>query len=217
MALALFDLDDTLIKGNCETAWFEYLAQQGHIDSSNYKSKLLEFDRLYAEGAADIDEYMTYVLSTFTPHPLPLLHEWRADWLNSKVKPTIVKNAKNILTKHRDAGDTLVIISASNTFCVEAIANYFKVDHFIGTSAIMVDDYFTGDFKQPACYANHKVTLLNAWLKKSNKHLNDSHFYTDSHNDIPLLELVENPVAVDADKKLTLVSKQRGWKQISLR
>jgi len=217
MALALFDLDDTLIEGNCETEWFHYLAENGHIDATQYQSDLAEFDRQYAAGAPDIDEYIRYVLRTLTEHPLQTLLAWRTVWLNKNVIPMIARGTNSLLQRHRDAGDTLLIISASTTFCVQPIAELLGVENFISTNPEMKNGAYTGEFIAPTCFAKGKITLINRWLKTSEHGLLGSHFYSDSHNDIPLLELAEYPVAVDADDQLKKVAKNRGWSQISLR
>ncbi len=217
MALALFDLDDTLIVGNCETEWFHYLAENGHIDATQYQTEIAEFDRQYEAGAPDIDDYIRYVLATLARHPMKTLLNWRNEWLQQKMIPRIAKGARRLLQQHRDAGDEIVIISASTTFCVEPIAELLGVEHVLATKLEIINNRYSGDFIAPTCFSEGKITLLQHWLKNSHHSLSGSHFYSDSNNDIPLLELAEFPIAVDADAKLAVVAENKGWSQISLR
>ncbi len=217
MALALFDLDDTLLVGNSETEWFHYLAEKGYIGPIQYRAKMAEFDRQYAAGASHIDDYIHYVLQTLTGYSQETLLNRQSEWLTSKVIPMIAKGTSDLLKSHRDAGDTLVIISASTTFCVEPIANLLEVDHFIATRPEILDGRYTGRFIAPTCFAEGKITLLERWLSQNGLNLKGSHFYSDSRNDIPLLEQAEFPIAVDADPHLQQEAIKRDWQSMSLR
>ncbi|MEM7292818.1 MAG: HAD family hydrolase [Pseudomonadota bacterium] len=217
MALALFDLDDTLIVGNCETNWFEYLIEQGHYDGSTFADDIAEFDRQYESGAGDINDYMYFVLKPLVHHPLATLEVWRQDWFEKSGKAMIARGARAKLEEHREASDTLVIISASNRFCVEPFANEFGVDHFMCSIPEIVDDRYTGVFLPPACFGAGKLTHLDRWLETSGHSMENSFFYSDSRNDIPLLERADNPIAVNADGYLTRYAQERNWPHLNLR
>lgn len=217
MALALFDLDDTLIVGNCETTWFEYLIEQGHYDGRRFAEEIAEFDRQYEAGGGDIDDYMLFVLKPLTEHPMETLLEWRSAWFEHRGKAMIASKTHAQLQQHRNAGDTLVIISASSQFCVQPFAQLFNVDHYLCSIPEVIDNRYTGVFIPPACFADEKITHLNAWLEETGHSLEGSYFYSDSRNDIPLMERVDIPVAVNADNHLTQVASERGWQQLDLR
>ena len=217
MALALFDLDDTLIAGNCETNWFEYLIEHGHYDGTTFVEDIAEFDRQYESGVGNIEDYMYFVLKPLTHHPIETLLEWRAKWFENQGMAMIAAKARERLQRHRDAGDTLVVISASNQFCVQPFADEFGAHHYLCSIPEIVADRYTGVFIPPACFGEQKITHLNAWLTESGHSLDGSYFYSDSRNDIPLLEMVDNPVAVNPDPHLATVAARRGWRQIDLR
>ena len=217
MALALFDLDDTLITGNCETDWLRYLIEHGHYDSGgDFDVQITEFDRQYAAGSGDIDDYISFVLRPLTLHPLEALLEWRSAWFESSGKAMITARARQRLQQHRAAGDRLLIISASNQFCVQPFAQALGVDHYLCSIPEQIDGRYTGGIMPPACYGVAKITHLNHWLAGRDYSLRGSYFYSDSRNDIPLLEWVDNPVAVNADTHLTQVAKDRGWTRLDL-
>ncbi len=217
MALALFDLDDTLIVGNCETNWFEYLIEQGHYDGATFVEDIAEFDRQYESGVGDIDDYMYFVLKPLTHHPIEKLLEWRAGWFQDTGMAMIATKAHEQLQQHRDAGDTLVVISASSQFCVQPFADEFRTSHYMSSIPEIVGNRYTGVFVNPACFGEQKITHLNAWLEETGHSLDGSYFYSDSRNDIPLLELVDNPVAVNPDPHLAAFAQKRGWREIDLR
>ena len=217
MALALFDLDDTLIVGNCETDWFRYLIERGHYDGSTFDDDIAEFDRQYESGAGDINDYMYFVLKPLTQHPLETLHEWRQDWFDTRGKAMIAARTPEQIQRHRDAGDVVVIISASNRFCVHPFAEHFAADHFMCSEPEVVDGQFTGVFAPPACFGPDKIVHLDNWLAETGHSMSGSYFYSDSRNDIPLLERVDNPVVVNGDAHLARVASERGWPHLDLR
>ncbi|MEM7208553.1 MAG: HAD family hydrolase [Pseudomonadota bacterium] len=217
MALALFDLDDTLISGNCETDWFHFLITQGHYDGSTFDEDIAEFDRQYEAGGGDITDYMHFVLAPLKSQSMEVLHEWRNAWFDESGRSMISQRARDQVQQHRAAGDTLVIISASNRFIVEPFAVEFGVDHFMASVPEIIDNRFTGVFEPPACFAEGKITHLERWLGSGAASLNGSYFYSDSRNDVPLLEMVEYPVAVNADAFLANLANERGWPHIDLR
>lgn len=217
MALALFDLDDTLIAGNCETNWFEYLIEQGHYDGNTFVEDIAEFDRQYESGTGDIDDYMYFVLKPLTHQPIETLLEWRAGWFESRGRAMITEKSRALFQRHREAGDTLVVISASNLFCVQPFAEELRADHTMCSIPEIIENRYTGVFVPPACFGEKKITHLNVWLDETGHSLDGAYFYSDSRNDIPLLELVDNPIAVNPDAHLAAVATQRGWQQIELR
>ena len=217
MALALFDLDNTLIIGNCETDWLHYLINKGYYSNSQFNHQIAEFGRQYETGTGSIDDYIKFVLKPLTQHSIETLQGWREDWFSTCGKAMIAAATQDILERHFGQGDTLVIISASTCFCVQPFAEYLRVDHFLCTHPVIEEGKYTGDFVSPACFAADKITLLEAWRKNTAHSLEGSYFYSDSRNDLPLLEYVDHPATVHADAYLSKLAEQRGWPQLDWR
>ena len=217
MALAIFDLDNTLIGGDSDHAWGEFLVEQGLVDAKHYKEANDAFYQDYLRGNLDVYAYQTFALeplTRFEPDQLSALH---SQFMEQKITPIMLDAAQELLQKHREAGDYLLIITATNRFVTEPIAERLAVDAMLATEPEMIDGRYTGGLVGTPCYQDGKVVRLNQWLSENDHSLEGSYFYSDSRNDIPLLELVDHPVAVDADQALTEHARQRGWKQISLR
>ncbi|HBA32650.1 MAG TPA: HAD-IB family hydrolase [Gammaproteobacteria bacterium] len=217
MALAIFDLDNTLLTGDSDHLWGEFLCDRGIVDSDEYRRKNEMYYRQYEAGTLDIFEFLSFSLTPLTRHAIHDLHQWRAEFINTKIDPIISNKSRALLHQHRSQGDYLLIITATNFFVTEPIAERLGVDHLLATDPELVDGRYTGRVSGIPCFQGGKVERLNEWLRQTPHTLEDSHFYSDSHNDMPLLEAVTNPVAVDPDVKLATVAKQRGWEIISLR
>jgi len=145
------------------------------------------------------------------------LYKWRAQFIEEIIKPIQLKPAIRLVNKHRFKGDTVMVITATNRFVTEPIVTLFGIDNLLATTPEFVDGRYTGKFNGTPCFQEGKVTLLKEWLENSTETLENSWFYSDSHNDLSLLKLVDNPVAVDPDEKLSDYAKQAGWSIISLR
>ena len=217
MSLAIFDLDNTLIADDSDYLWGQFLVDQGIVDKSYYESKNAKFYDDYKQGTLDIAEFLRFSLQPLADNSADQLHQWRAQFIEEVIKPLILKPAQQLVDKHRDRGDTLLVITATNRFVTELIVRLYGIENLLATTPELVNGRYTGGFSEPPCFREGKVKLLEAWLKNSTETLKDSWFYSDSHNDLPLLTLVDNPIAVDPDEKLAQFAKAANWPIISLR
>ncbi|MFT6101049.1 MAG: HAD superfamily hydrolase (TIGR01490 family) [Arenicella sp.] len=214
VALALFDLDNTLLNGDSDHSWGIYLAEIGAVDAELQRSKQDFFYQQYLAGELDIYQFCEFQFSVLTQHPLEQLHSWRADFLDAVIEPMIVNGKAHLLEKHRDAGDDILIITATNDFITAPIAERLGVTTLLATQAEFIDGAYTGKIAGTPCYQAGKVARLNAWLEEHDKKFEDSYFYSDSINDLPLLELVDTPIAVTPDDKLRAHANQLNWQVI---
>jgi len=217
LALAIFDLDNTLLAGDSDHLWGEFLAEQGIVDGAYYARENDRFYQEYKEGRLDIFEFLRFSLKPLSEHPPEALHTWRAQFLAEKIEPIILPKAQALVEKHRAAGDTLMIITATNAFVTAPIAQRLGIAHLIATEPEMVNGRYTGEVAGTPSFQQGKVERLDHWLQQTRMDLNGSSFYSDSHNDIPLLERVDNPVAVDPDEALAIHAENNDWPIISLR
>lgn len=217
MTLAIFDLDNTLLRGDSDHAWGEFLVQKGIVDADVYKQANDLFYRQYQSGELDILEYLQFALKPLVQHSTEKLQDLHKSFMQEMITPMRLEKADALLKKHRDQGDFLLIITATNSFVTAPIAEALGVDAILATDPEMIDGSYTGKIAGTPCFQEGKVTRLNKWLEDKPFDLKGSHFYSDSHNDIPLLKMVDNPVAVDADEQLQAFAQQQGWPHISLR
>lgn len=217
MALALFDLDNTLLGGDSDHAWGEFLCQKGIVDTTAYRDANDRFYAAYQAGTLDIRAYLAFALTPLVGEEPQTLAEWHSEFMRKHIAPMRLAKADALLDQHRRQGDTLLIITATNRFVTGPIAQWLGVDNLLATDPAMQDDRYTGAVDGIPCFREGKVTRLHTWLTQTGHTLEGSYFYSDSHNDLPLLEAVTHPVAVDADAELTRVARERGWPVISLR
>lgn len=217
MSLAIFDLDNTLIGDDSDHLWGQFLVAQSLVDAEEYAAANTGFYEDYCRGQLDIDAYLKFALSFLAEHEPPQLLKWREQFLSEIIQPLVLPDAQTLVEKHRQQGDTLLVITATNRFVTEPIVALFGIEQMLATEPEMQQGRYTGDYLRPPCYREGKVDNLQRWLASRDESLKSSTFYSDSHNDIPLLELVENPVAVDPDDKLRQTAHDRGWPIISLR
>ncbi len=217
MSLAIFDLDNTLLGGDSDHAWGEFLAAKGIVDADTYKEANDYFYQQYQQGGLDIFEFLEFALKPLANHPKEQLQQWHQQFMQEVIEPIMLPKAKTLLDEHRAKGDYLLIITATNLFVTEPIAKSLGVDHIIATLPEQINGVYTGKVEGTPCFQAGKVERLNEWLQQTGHSLKGSYFYSDSHNDLPLLEIVDNPVVVDADEKLTATASARDWPIISLR
>ena len=211
MSLALFDLDNTLLRGDSDYAWGEFLAAKGIVDATEHQRENDRFYQQYLEGNLDIDEFLRFQLRPLAENPRSRLQQWRDQYMQEYIRPMITPQALALVEKHRARGDTPVIITATNSFVTRPIADLFGIRHLIATEPEMIDGEFTGGVSGLPSYREGKVTRLREWLREHDETLQGSRFYSDSHNDLPLLEIVDHPVVVNPDEKLAEIARQRGW------
>jgi HAD superfamily hydrolase (TIGR01490 family) len=216
MALAIFDLDNTLLAGDSDYLWGQFLVDKGIVDGDEYKRKNDHFFELYKRGELDIFEFLRFSLTPLRLHPPKQLNLWRSEFLDRIISPIITQRALDLVKKHQDAGDTLIIITATNAFVTRPIAKRFGVEHLIASEPETLNGQFTGEVAGEPSFREGKVNRLNLWLQEHDQNLAGSWFYSDSHNDLPLLEKVDHPVAVDPDETLSQVATARRWPILQL-
>ena len=217
MALAIFDLDNTLLDGDSDYLWGVFLAEQGLVDGAVYERENERFYREYKQGRLDIFEFLRFSLRPLALHPLERLQILHRQFMRDKIEPIILPAAEDLIERHRAAGDTLLIVTATNAFVTAPIAERLGVPHLIATEPERINGRYTGNVAGIPSFQQGKVRRLETWLAEYGQDLAGSSFYSDSHNDIALLEVVERPVAVDPDPQLDAYARDRGWAIISLR
>jgi HAD superfamily hydrolase (TIGR01490 family) len=217
LALAIFDLDNTLLGGDSDYLWGMFLVENNLVDGDYYTRENERFYREYDEGTLDIFEFLQFSLKPLSDNAPELLNELRERFIQEKIEPIILQAGRDLIAKHEKSGDIMLIITATNSFVTTPIAEILGIEHLIATEPEMIDGRYTGKVAGEPSYREGKVNRLKTWLKQHNQTMRGSSFYSDSHNDIPLLELVEHPVAVDPDRALSQHATANGWPIISLR
>lgn len=217
MTLAIFDLDNTLLAGDSDHAWGDFLVEEGIVDAEVYRQANDRFYQEYLNGELDILHYLSFALEPLARHEPEQLLAWRERFVERKIRPMMLDKAHQLLEHHRNQGHTLMIITATNRFVTKPVADLLGIEHLIATDPEMVDGRYTGKVAGIPSFQDGKVTRLQAWLAESGETLEGAWFYSDSHNDAPLLRQVSHPVAVDPDPRLAELARQQGWAIISLR
>ena len=220
MRLALFDLVNTLIAGDSDFEWAQFLIEQGVLDREVYEARNVEFYQQYKDGTLDIHEFLDFQLKPLSRHPRAQLDAWHREFMQRKIRPLLLPRARELVARHREAGDLCAIVTATNSFVTAPIAREFGVEHLLATEPERSGDGFTGAVAGTPCFREGKVTRLEQWLAGRDLALGsfgESSFYSDSLNDLPLLSRVSRPVAVDPDDTLRAHAGRHGWAVISLR
>ncbi|MCC5811133.1 MAG: HAD family phosphatase [Ectothiorhodospiraceae bacterium] len=217
MTLAIFDLDNTLLAGDSDYLWGRFLVERGLVDPERYEATNRRFYHEYLDGTLDVHEFLRFALEPLSRHPAEQLHQWRQEFLEEKIRPIVLQPALDLVRDHAERGHTTMIITATNRFVTDPIAALFGVDHLLATTPELVDGRYTGRIADRPTFREGKVLALDDWLAARGQRPAQSWFYSDSHNDLPLLERVTNPVAVDPDDTLRQTAADRGWPTISLR
>lgn len=217
MKLALFDLDNTLIAGDSDCLWGEFLSEHGYVDSDAYQAGHEKYYADYLNGELDIYAFLAFQLKALADNDRSELEAWRACYIEEKIKPVILPQSIELIDEHRQLGHTLLIITATNRFITAPIADEFKIDQLIACEPEIIDGQYTGQVVGIPSFAEGKVKRFNAWLTQQDQELEESWFYSDSHNDIPLLRKVDHAIAVDPDEPLREEATKSGWPIISLR
>lgn len=217
MRLAIFDLDNTLIAGDSDHAWGEFLIDKGLVDADAFKKSNDGFYQDYQRGELDIIAYLRFALSPLRQFSMTELENLHSEFMASIIEPIILVKGEKLIAKHKNAGDLVMIITATNSFITAPIAKRLGVTHLLASEAEIIDGMYTGEPKGIPCYQDGKVSRLNDWLANKNYSLQGSYFYSDSANDIPLLQKVDNPVAVDPCPRLQQWAEENSVEVISLR
>ncbi len=217
VALAIFDLDETLLSGDSDHAWGVFVCDKGLAPREVYEAENDRYFRDYKAGQLDIMAYLRFVLAPLKGMNAMSLKVLQDEFVSSCIEPMLLPKAQALLEKHRTQGDTLLIITATNCIITEPIARRLGVLELIASDVEWKDGKLSGEPSGLPAFREGKVRKLEAWLKEKGMDLKGSVFYSDSRNDLPLLEKVEKAVAVDADSVLSRIAQARGWEQISLR
>jgi HAD superfamily hydrolase (TIGR01490 family) len=220
LQLALFDLDNTLLAGDSDYQWGQFLMEEGLLERELHQAKNLQFYEDYKAGELDIYAFLEFQLKPLSERKRAELDKLHERYMQRKILPMMTDKAKALVEKHKANGDVMLIITATNSFVTNPIAKAFGIDDLIGTTPEEVDGEFTGRVTGTPSFQQGKVTRLHEWLAERGQSLSDfetTWFYSDSHNDLPLMKLVDKPVAVDPDPVLKAYADEQGWPVISLR
>lgn len=217
MHLAIFDLDNTLIGGDSDHLWGEFLVDQKLVDPEAFKEANDAFYNDYKSGNLNITAYLEFALSPLSKFSSNTLQKLHAQFMSEKITPIWLPKAQALVEKHRQAGDILLVITATNRFITAPIVKKFGIPNLLASEAEIVNGLYTGKTIDTPCFQEGKITRLKTWLKDNKLSPERSYFYSDSFNDVPLLERVEHPIAVDPDQTLQNIAKERGWPIMSLR
>ena len=219
MDLVLFDLDNTLLDGDSDYEWAQFLIEQGVLERASYEHRNQEFFEQYKAGRLDIYAFLDFQLAPLAQYPRAQLDAWNAQFMQLKIRPRIGAASRRLVARHLQNGHLCAIVTATNSFITAPIAREFGVAHLVATEPEQVGGRFTGKVTGTPCFREGKVTRVEQWLAAQGKHWDDfseSRFYSDSHNDLPLLERVTHPIAVRPDHTLKQTALARGWDVIAL-
>jgi HAD superfamily hydrolase (TIGR01490 family) len=220
MRLALFDLDNTLLAGDSDYEWGQFLVDRGVLEREAYEAQNRAFYDQYKAGTLDIHEFLGFALRPLADHTPQDLERWHGEFMQTRIRPMIRPPARALVRRHLDGGELCAIITATNSFVTRPIAREFGIEHLIATEPEMRAGRYTGRVSGIPCFRDGKLVRLEQWLTGLGRRLDEfaaTTCYSDSHNDLPLLEHVRRPVAVDPDERLAREATRRGWETISLR
>lgn len=217
MQLAIFDLDHTLLTDDSDFLWGQFLCDEGHVDRAEYEATNQAYYQQYLAGTLDMLEFCAFSLRPLAAHDPETLYAWRRQFIAERIAPIVAPKAPELLARHRAEGATLLITSATNRFVTAPIAELLGVEHLLATEVEMIDGRYTGRIAGLPNFQGGKVTRLQQWLAQQPQTYTHKIAYSDSRNDIPLLEMADEAVAVDADPVLSAEAAKRGWRAISLR
>ncbi|MEO0437097.1 MAG: HAD family hydrolase [Pseudomonadota bacterium] len=224
MPLALFDLDNTLIAGDSDNLWGVFLCEKGLVDVDSFRHQNEQFFEDYKRGKLDIEAYLRFELGVLAGNAVKDLQPLVLEFLETYIKPILLPKAYDLIKQHQKQGDRLLIITATNEFIARPVAELLGVDELLGCGVEIVDGVISGNFTGTLSYQEGKVARLREWLSEQGKPfgttettLKAATFYSDSHNDLPLLQSVGHPIVVDGDEELLRTAKERNWRCISLR
>lgn len=217
--LALFDLDNTLLAGDSDYEWGEFLIRKKLVNASQHRSKNDEFYEQYKQGKLDIHSYVKFTMVPILGLSESERNQLHSEFMQESIAPLLLESAQSLVSKHKEAGDFCVIITATNEFITAPISGLFQIDHLLSTELEIKNGQYTGNISGIPCYQSGKVEKLQQWLSTRNDDLrvSESVFYSDSINDLPLLELVATPIVVDPDEQLRQAAESSAWEIISLR
>ena len=220
MELVLFDLDNTLLHGDSDFAWAQFLIGKGVLDREAHEARNVGFYDQYKAGTLDIFEFLDFQLAPLSRHPRAQLDAWHREFMATAIAPMVTDKARALVRRHLDTGAIVAVVTATNSFVTGPIAREFGIPHLVATIPAHENGAFTGKPRGMPAFKAGKIERVENWLESIGLYLGSferSWFYSDSHNDLPLLSLVTDPVAVDPDDTLQAHAAARGWPVISLR
>ncbi|MCX7897962.1 MAG: HAD-IB family hydrolase [Rhodocyclaceae bacterium] len=220
MRLALFDLDNTLLAGDSDFAWAQFLIAKGVLDREVHAAKNQAFYDDYKAGVLDIEAFLAFQLAPLSRHTRSELDAWHREFMATYIAPMMTPAARTLVARHRDAGDLCAVVTATNSFVTGPIARAFGIEHLIATIPACENGHFTGKVRGIPAFREGKIARVEAWLETLGLwwgSFAETWFYSDSLNDLPLLQRVSHPVAVDPDDTLRREAASRGWPIMSLR
>lgn len=217
MNLTLFDLDHTLLAGDSDYLWGRFLVDEGVVDGPTYARENERFHAQYEAGNLDIHAYQRFALAPLLDNPLETMHALRARYVETYVAPIVARHARALIAHHREHGDRLAIITATNRFITEPIAKVLGIDALIATEPEIVDGAYTGEIAGTPSFQAGKIERAKAWAAEQPQPFEHVTFYSDSLNDLPLLRWADTAIVVDPDETLAAAAREAGWPIISLR
>lgn len=216
MTLALFDLDNTLLNDDSDYQWGQFLVAKGLVDTDTHTKRNNEFYQQYQNGTLDIHEFCAFSFSSLACRSMEELAELHKEFMQEYIEPKMSKKSKALIAQHQAMDHTLMVITATNSFVTRPIVTAFGIDNLIAIEPKIENGRYTTKIDGVPSFKEGKVTRLEAWLAENNETLDGSYFYSDSRNDLPLLERVTYPIAVDPDPTLEAIAREREWDIISL-
>jgi HAD superfamily hydrolase (TIGR01490 family) len=216
--LTLFDLDHTLLHGDSDVLWCEFLMDEGLLDRQVFAARNADMEGRYRAGTVGVEEFAHFYVGTLAGRSPSDWEPLRRRFLREIVVPRIPRDATRLVNEHLEAGDLVVMTTATNRFITEMTARHFGIPYLLATVPEIADGKFTGGTTGTLNMREGKVTRLRHWLEERGESLADfrSTAYSDSINDLPLLEAVQAPVAVNPDPRLAAIARERGWKVLHL-
>ena len=219
MELVLFDLDNTLLAGDSDFSWAQFLIGKGVLDREVYEARNLQFYDQYKAGTLDIFEFLDFQLAPLARHDRAQLDRWHEEFMDTFIRPMITTAARALVDQHRTDDTLLAVVTATNSFVTGPIVREFGIPNLVATIPAQMDGRFTGKPRGMPAFKAGKIERVEAWLESLGLYMGSferTHFYSDSHNDIPLMARVSRPVAVDPDDTLREHARLHGWEVISL-
>ena len=216
MTLVLFDLDNTLLSGDSDHAWGDFLIKKNIVDAVSYKAANEAFYEQYKQGVLNIYDYCAFSFVPLSERSMDELHVLHDEFMLTVIRPMMGEKAKALVEKHKQQGHTLMVITATNSFITRPIVEAFGIEHLLATEPRVLGGRYTNEIEGIPCYKEGKVSRIKQWLARNETSLEGSFFYSDSHNDLPLMEIVDTAIAVDPDEELEKIAIEKGWDIISL-
>lgn len=214
MNLAIFDLDKTLLEGDSDHTWGIYACERGLVEKEFYEQENDKFYAQYDEGELNLGLYLEFVLTILRSAPLNLIYKIRDDFIKERILPMLRPRILDILKEHKKQGDKVIIITATNDFLAYPLKDILQIDEVIATSLEVDEIGFTGKVTKTPSFQGGKIVRLEQWQEETGFEFEKITFYSDSHNDLPLLRKVDEPIVVTPDEKLLKVAKTEGWRII---